>query len=91
MPYQETNKHEPNVINEEEEWEVDKILDVEWRKSEGSHSQALHFLVHYAGYDDSENQWRPYTEFHNDNQVVLKFYSHHPDAPSISHNPSKNT
>lgn len=97
-PYHETNEHGPNstnpppdVINEEEEWEVDKIQDTEWRKLEGSRSQALHFLVHYAGYDNSENQWRPSTEFHDDDQVVLDFYLEHPDAPSHSHKPAKTT
>lgn len=98
MPYYETNEPEPNstnsptdIINKEEEWEVNKIQDAEWRKLEGSCSQALHFLVHYAGYDNSENQWRPSTDFYDDNQVVLDFYLAHPDAPSHSCKPAKTT
>lgn len=93
-PYHETEEHganstnpPPDIINDKEEWEVDQILDSEWRKVEGTRQQALHFLVHYTRYDNSENQWRPHWEFHTDDQVVLDLYKQNPSAPSLSHNP----
>lgn len=75
-PYVETPEHGPNatkpppeIVNDEEQWEVDEILDSEWRAPPGKRKPMLHYFVHYTGYPDSENQWRPHTEFHADDQL----------------------
>lgn len=94
-PYVETPEHGPNatqpppeIINDEEQWEVDEILDSEWRAPPGKRKPVLHYFVHYTGYPDSENQWRPHTEFHADDQLVLDFFAQHPRAPSLTNQPS---
>lgn len=92
-PYHETEEHGPNatnpppvIINKEEQWEVDEILDAQWmRTADSKNKTILHYLVHYLGYDDSENQWRPHHEFDQDDQVVLDFQAQHPSAASLTH------
>jgi hypothetical protein len=59
-PYRETASHGPNfkhpppdLIEGEEEYEVDQIMDSRKHGREG----ALQYLVKWKGYPDSENQW----------------------------------
>lgn len=95
-PYNETTEHGPNatnpppeLINDEEQWEVDEILDSEWKAPQGKRTPILHYLVHYTGYDNADNEWRPHHEFDLDDQVVLDFYAQNPHAPSLTHKPSR--
>lgn len=94
-PYVQTKEHgpaatypPPDIINNEEQFEVDEILDAEWRSPGGRSKPELHYLVHYTGYPDSDNEWRPHHEFHEDDQVILDFYEQNPQAPSRHSQPS---
>lgn len=93
-PYVQTREHgpsatypPPDIINDEEQFEVDEILDAEWRSLGGRSKPLLHYLVHYTGYPDSDNEWRPHHEFDEDDQVVLDFYQQNPHAASLQYNP----
>lgn len=95
-PYRQTSEYgpvttepPPIIINDEEQYEVDAILDAEWRSPGGRKHPILHYLVHYTGYDNSENQWRPHTEFDIDDEVVEEFYKQHPTAPSLTNKPTQ--
>ena len=59
-PYCETPTHSPNyqcpppdLVDREEEYEVEKILDSQWF----GRRHKLQYLVKWKGYPDSENQW----------------------------------
>lgn len=54
---------------------VDAIVNS--RLSHGS----VEYLVHWKGYDFSENSWVPCTEFLPDDEVVLTFHRKHPRKP----------
>jgi Chromo (CHRromatin Organisation MOdifier) domain len=66
-PYCKTSFHGPNftrpppeLINVEEEYEVENILD-QWQFGRSWHKQ---YLIEWKGYPDSENQWVNTTDVH---------------------------
>ncbi len=66
-PYRETNIHgsnysrpPPDLINDEEEYEVEKILDVR-RFGRGRKKQ---YLIKWKGYPDSDNEWVDHKDIH---------------------------
>ena len=84
-PYHETAIHGPNftqpppdLINGEEEYEVEEILDS--RK----HGQGckVQYLVKWKGYPSSDNQWVNWDDMHAD-EALAKFRKQRPKA--ISH------
>ena len=71
------NEHPPpEVISDEEEYEVEKILD--------SHHQRGHvqYLVKWKGYSNCDNQWEPPANLGNTKDILQNFllkYSGKPD------------
>ncbi len=66
-PYRETDIHgsnysrpAPDLVNDEEEYEVEKVLDV-WRFSRGRKKQ---YLIKWKGYPDSDNEWVDHKDVH---------------------------
>jgi hypothetical protein len=62
MPYKETELHGPNftrpppdLIDGEEEYEVEKILDMK-QKGQG---RKMHYLIKWKGYPTVDNSWEP--------------------------------
>jgi hypothetical protein len=82
MPYKETTMHSPNftqpapeLINGEEEYSIEKILDSQcfsrrWR---------LQYLVKWEGYPDSDNMWVDKDDVSADNKV-WEFKNSNPNA-----------
>ncbi len=66
-PYQETELHgsnysrpAPDLIDNEEEYEVEKILD-SWQFGRGCKKQ---YLIKWKGYPDSDNEWVDHKDIH---------------------------
>jgi hypothetical protein len=85
-PYRETDSHGPNyerpppdLIEDEEEYEVDQILDSR-KHGRGS---ALQYLVRWKGYPDSDNQWVAKQDLFAP-QLIKDFHQRHPRAPAPS-------
>lgn len=65
---------EPEIIEGEEEYEVEAILDSRiWRKK-------LQYLVKWMGYDEGKNKWEPEGNLHCD-ELIAEFHRKHPSAP----------
>jgi hypothetical protein len=76
-PYKETELHGPNftqpppdLIEGEEEFEVEKILDAQQR----GRGRKLHFLVKWKGYPVSDNSWEKAEDVHTAD-LVKEFYT----------------
>jgi hypothetical protein len=76
-PYKETELHGPNftrpppdLIEGEEEFEVEKILDAQQR----GRGCKLHFLVKWKGYPMSDNSWEKAEDVHA-TDLVKEFYT----------------
>ena len=80
-PYHEDPNHPnhptppPDVIGEELEWEVEKILD---SKFQGGR---LLFFVKWLGYPDSDASWEDEINLENSPDIIAEFYKTHPSAP----------
>jgi hypothetical protein len=77
MPYKETELHGPNytwpppdLVDGEQEFEVEKILDVQQR----GQGRKLHFLVKWKGYPISNNSWEKAEDVHVE-ELVKEFYA----------------
>jgi hypothetical protein len=82
MPYKETTMHGPNftrptpeLINGEEEYSVEKILD-SWHFGR---RRRLQYLVKWEGYPDTDNMWVDKDDVFADNKVQ-EFKNSNPDA-----------
>ena len=69
---------EPEVVDGEEFWEVDKILDSRisgrWKK--------LQFLVRWKGYSEGHESWEPEGNLvGTSDEAIADFYRTHPSAP----------
>ena len=74
LPGQINEPAPPVVIDDEEEWEVDDILDA--RK----HYRRVQFLVKWKGHDEDRN-WYNSEGFRNATEIVKDFYEKYPDKP----------
>lgn len=68
----------PDLINGEEQFEVEKIMDSRLR------GRGLQYLVHWKGYPHEDNQWLPRSELiHSCPDAITEFHNSHPAAPRI--------
>jgi hypothetical protein len=81
-PYRETMTHStnyqcppPDLINGVEEYKVEKVLDSR-RHGRG---RKLQYLVHWAGYPDSDNQWVNWDDAEGAQEAIREFKQLHPD------------
>ena len=81
--YRETEAHGPNyekpppdVINREQEWEVEKIINSRLH----GHHKKLQFLVRWKGFPPSEDSWVPELDL-STLDLVEDFYAAHSHAP----------
>ena len=66
----------PELVAEEEEWEVEKLLDC--RRA----GRGFSYLVLYKGYPREEAQWRPAKEVAQLSPILVKnFHRDHPTKP----------
>ena len=62
-----TFKPPPEIINNEEEYEVESILDSKVLRGK------RFFLIKWKGYDSSENTWEPESNLSNSNDLLNSF------------------
>src|SRR6201996_7558434 len=81
-PYKETTFHgtnytrpPPDLINKEEEYEVEQILDSRVR----GRNRKVQYLVKWVGYPDSDNQWLDAEQLTADD-AIREFKARHPEA-----------
>ena len=81
-PYKETTFHganytrpPPDLINDEEEYEVEQILDSRVR----GRNRKIQYLVKWVGYPDSDNQWLDAEQLTAD-EAVREFKRRRPNA-----------
>ena len=81
-PYKETAFHGPNytrpppdLIDNEEEYEVEQILDLRVR----GRNRRIQYLVKWVGYLDSDNQWLDADQLTADN-TIREFKERRPNA-----------
>jgi hypothetical protein len=65
----------PVVVNAEEEYEVERVLDSRIFRSK------LQYLVKWEGWDTSENTWRPKNDLRNCQRLVEEFHRDNPNKP----------
>ena len=71
----------PELVGNDEEWEVEKVLDATYRYLQGTKKRALHFLIKWVGYHSKDNTWEPYANIRNSPDALAKFYQENPDKP----------
>ena len=65
----------PEVIDDHEEFEVEKILDSRFYRKH------LQFLVQWKGYPLEDSTWEPESNVKNAAEAIADFYQAHPGAP----------
>ena len=82
-PYHETEAHgvnhlepPPNVIEGEEEYEVEKILDL--RRI--GRNKKLHYLIQWKGYSEAHDTWEPEDNVEHAQESIKQFHQQHPTA-----------
>ena len=63
----------------DEEYEVEAIIDSCIYKGN------LQYLVHWKGYNDSEQTWEPVSNLKNLPEIVEQFHKSHPSVPHCLH------
>jgi deoxyuridine 5'-triphosphate nucleotidohydrolase len=71
----------PELVKENPEYEVEEILDAEFRQQKGSKKRTLHFLVKWVGYHSKDNTWEPYVHVENSPAALADFYKANPNKP----------
>ena len=77
------SKPPPEVLNEEEYYEVETILDSKWQ------GWGTKYLIKWEGYLEVDNTWEPYTLLKGlAKEALQEFHEQYPDKPwpaSIKH------
>ena len=75
VPNREFPEPPPIVVDEEEEYEVEKVLD--------SHVQnkKFEYRIKWKGYPDSDNSWEPLENVKHAKKAIADFHKKHPGAP----------
>jgi len=68
----------PIVVDGEEEWEVEEILDSRW------HRRKFQFLVKWKGFSREHNSWEAASDVKAPD-LVTEYYQKHPAAPRHIH------
>ena len=66
----------PVIVDDEEEWEVDNILDAR----RVGRSRKVQFRVKWKGYDE-DKQWYDASGFEHSKDIVDDFYQRNPTKP----------
>ena len=61
----------PELIDEEEEWEVEKILDRRERKV--GRGKRIEYLIKWKGYPEWENTWEPTNNLIHSKELIDEF------------------
>jgi len=65
----------PIIIDSEEEWEVEEILDSRFK------NRQLQYLIKWTGTNSAENSWEPDKNLANAPEAISDFHNKHPEAP----------
>jgi hypothetical protein len=65
----------PEIIDGQEEWEIEDIVDSRWYRSK------LQFKVWYHNTLRTEAEWTPENNLRGANPIIVKFFDAHPNAP----------
>ena len=68
-------KPAPIIVDEEEEYEVEAVLDSRIYRGK------FQYLVKWKGYGDVHNSWEPESNVANAPKLVARFHKTHPGAP----------
>jgi len=66
----------PIVINDENEWEVEEILDSKLRYGK------LWYKIRWTGHSVSKDSWQPASDAENAPDLVKQFHIRYPSKPS---------
>ena len=66
----------PIIIDEEEEYEVDKIL----KSRRTGRKKQLQYLIRWKGYGPNDDTWEPVENLPRALEVIQEFYKRHPKA-----------
>ena len=69
------NPPPPELRDGSEEWEVESIKDSRYYRNQ------LQYLVHWQGYDMSEDSWEPATHLKHAQEIVQEYHTNHPSKP----------
>ncbi|SGY19858.1 BQ5605_C017g08353 [Microbotryum silenes-dioicae] len=69
----------PEIINGEEEYQVEQILD----SRNNRRSRRLEYFVDWTGYGPQDRQWVSAADFDDDDSLVIKFHTRHPHKPGF--------
>ena len=77
-PFKETDAHgpafedpPPDIINEEEEYEVEKIL------AHRKQGRGYRYLIHWKGYPNSSDSWEPTANLERASKILQKYKKDH--------------
>lgn len=65
----------PDIIDGEEEYEVEKILDSR------VYRRQLQYLVQWKGYGPGDNSWQPAKNLEHTPRLIAKYHKENPSAP----------
>ena len=77
LPGQHNDSAPPVIVDEEEKWEVDDILDA---RRKGERGRKVQFCVKWKGYDE-DKEWYDASGFEHAKEVVDDFYKCNPIKP----------
>ena len=72
---------EPLVVDDQEEWEVEEVLDSRMRRNK------LQYLVKWVGFSDASNQWLSAADLANAPEKTDEFHQRYPHKPGRRRHP----